>query len=312
MRVLLTGGCGYVGSVLVPKLLAAGHEVKVFDIGWFGFYHEKHPNLFVFNSGFLNANCGPSVDAIIHLAAIANDPTGDLDPKLTWETNALGTMRLADMAARSLVKQFIYASSGSVYGVNDAPQITEDLPLEPLTEYNKTKMVAERCVLSYADRMQVQIVRPATVCGWSPRMRLDTVINRHTMQALDKGRITVYGGAQVRPHITIEDMTDLYCWLLNRPHLTGIYNAGFENYTVDATAMGIALTCGAEIEHQPTTDPRSYRMNSDKLVAAGFTPRMTVARTILDLQARYAAGQLKDGPLMHNLDRMRELNIGTH
>ena len=309
-RVCVTGGCGYVGSVLVPKLLAAGHEVWVFDIGWFGLYHKKHENLFVFHSSFTNAAqaCGKSLDAIIHLAAVANDPAGDLDPKLTWETNALGTMQLADAAARALVKQFIYASSGSVYGVNDAPQITEDLPLEPLTEYNKTKMVAERCVLSYAHQMQVQIVRPATVCGWSPRQRLDVIINRHALQALSTGTITVHGGKQMRPHITMDDMTDLYCWLLNRPHLTGIFNAGFEDYTVEATAMGIALTCNADIKYLPSTDPRSYRMNSDKLRNAGFEPRMNVARTILDLKARYAAGTFKDGPECHNIETMRRLH----
>ena len=147
MRVLVTGGCGYVGSVLVPKLLAAGHLVRVVDLQWFGNYLVQHPCLTVEQADF--RQCEVNEDAVIHLAAIANDPHGDLDPKLTWETNALGTMQLADKAARSGVKQFIYASSGSVYGISDAPQVTEDLPLFPLSEYNKTKMVAERVVLSY-------------------------------------------------------------------------------------------------------------------------------------------------------------------
>ncbi len=307
-RVLVTGGCGFVGSVLVPKLLAEGHSVVNCDIGWFG---RETKALTLLRTDFRELKTPLwEFDAVIHLAGIANDPGGDLDPKLTWETNALGTMQLAALAHKSLVKQFIYASSGSVYGVNNSPQITEETPLDPLTEYNKTKMVAERCVLSYADRMQVQIVRPATVCGWSPRMRLDVVINRHTYQALSKGMITVFGGEQMRPHIHIHDLCDLYCWLLAHPEKTGIFNAGFENYSVDTTARGIALQVGAEIEHKPTNDPRSYRMNSDKLLAAGFTPKYRVMDAVKDLQEAYADGNLRDGPECHNLERMKELRLG--
>ena len=139
------------------------------------------------------------VDTIIHLASIANDPCGDLNPKLTWEVSALATMQLADYAKRYGVKQFIYASSGSVYGIKDEPQVTEELELKPISEYNKTKMVAERVLLSYQNDMAVQIIRPATVCGYSPRMRLDVSVNMLTMQALSKGKITVFGGKQTRP-----------------------------------------------------------------------------------------------------------------
>jgi nucleoside-diphosphate-sugar epimerase len=306
MRVCVTGSSGFVGSILVPKLLAEGHIVTGIDLEWFGRNLKRHENFEGLKVDFMALKDLSACDAIIHLAAVANDPGGDLDPVLTWETNALGTMRLADLAARSLVKQFIYASSGSVYGVNDAPQITEELPLEPLTAYNKTKMVAERCVLSYAHQMQVQIVRPATVCGWSPRMRLDTVINRHAFQALSKGKITVYGGEQMRPHIHIDDMCDLYCWLIAHPEKTGIFNAGFENYSVDTTARGIALQVGAEIEHLPANDPRSYRMNSDKLLATGFTPKYRVMDAVKDLQDAYADGKLKDSEECHNVLTMQK------
>lgn len=302
MRVLVTGGQGYIGSVLVPNLLEQGHDVGVADVEWFGRNLEPHPNLTCWKMDFRDIDYLGKYDAVIHLAAIANDPSGDLDPKLTWEVNALGTMQLADIAARSLVKQFIYASSGSVYGVNDAPKITEDLPLKPLTEYNKTKMVAERCVLSYAHQMQVQIVRPATVCGYSPRQRLDVVINRHTMQALTKGKITVLGGEQMRPHIHMQDMVRLYCWLLEHPEKTGIFNAGFEDYSVSTTAMGIALSCNATIETKEANDPRSYRMNSDKLLAAGFEPKYRVMDAVEELKAAYAAGDLKDVENCYNIE----------
>src|SRR5438552_1430748 len=174
--------------------------------------------------------------AIIHLASIANDPCGDLNPKLTWEVSALATMQLADQSVRHGVRQFIYASSASVYGLKEEEQVTEDLELKPISEYNKTKMVAERVLLSYRDEMIVQIIRPATVCGYSPRMRLDVSVNMLTMQALTPGRITVFGGNQVRPNIHIDDVTDLYLFLLDHPQLRGVYNAGFENLSISDIA----------------------------------------------------------------------------
>ena len=198
MNILVTGACGYKGTVLVPKLLKAGHKVRAIDTMWFGNFLPEHENLVCIKGDVIRTEDVDitGVDAIIHLASIANDPTGDLNPKLTWETSCLATMRLADLAARQGIQRFIYASSGSVYGVQEAQDVTEDLPLLPLSEYNKTKMVSERVLLSYSDRMAVQIVRPATVCGISARMRLDVSVNLLTMAALSKGEITVFGGEQ--------------------------------------------------------------------------------------------------------------------
>lgn len=304
MLVLVTGGCGYIGSVLRPKLEAAGHSVFVCDIGWFGLHGNPR------NAGradIRTINTLHSPDVVIHLAAVANDPTGDLDPKLTWEINALATMRLADMAVMEGVKQFIYASSGSVYGVSDAPEVTEETPLDPITEYNKTKMVAERCLLSYADKMAVQILRPATVCGYSPRMRLDVVVNRFAMQALTTSKIEVLGGKQMRPNIHIQDMADLYLWMLERPHLTGIWNAGFENLSVMEIARKVESYINCAIVEKPSNDPRSYRMNSDKLLAAGFKPKRTVDDAIGGIVAQYAAGLLKDDECHYNINVMKKL-----
>jgi nucleoside-diphosphate-sugar epimerase len=175
MKVFVTGGCGYKGTVLVPKLLERGHEVTAFDIQWFGNRLRPHPSLTVIKGDVRNpAEYDLSgLDAVIHLSSIANDPAGDLDPKLTWEVNCLATMQLADKAKRQGVRRFIFASSGSVYGVKKELQVTEDLELLPISEYNKTKMCAERILLSYKHDMVVQIVRPATVCGFSPTMRND-------------------------------------------------------------------------------------------------------------------------------------------
>jgi nucleoside-diphosphate-sugar epimerase len=308
MKVLVTGACGYKGTVLVPKLLAAGHDVLALDIMWFGNDLPRHPRLQTLKADVTAPEQVPleGVDAIIHLSSVANDPCGDLDPKLTWEVSCLATMRLADKAARMGIKHFIYASSGSVYGLKEEEQVIEDLELVPLSEYNKTKMVAERVLMSYSDRMVVQIVRPATVCGLSPRMRLDVSVNMLTMQALTRGEITVLGGDQTRPNIHIDDITDLYLFLLVHPGVTGIYNAGFENLSIRTIAEMAAQEARAEIKVLPSNDPRSYRVNSDKLLATGFRPKKTVADAIDEICVAYRSGKLKDEERFHNLKWMQK------
>ena len=215
-------------------------------------------------------------------------------------------MQLADRAARLGIRRFIYASSGSVYGLKEEPQVKEDLELVPLSEYNKTKMVAERVLLSYADRMIVQIVRPATVCGVSPRMRLDVSVNMLTMQALTRGEITVLGGEQTRPNIHIDDITDLYLFLLERPDVVGVYNAGFENLSILEIARMATERANAGIKILPSNDPRSYRVNSDKLLATGFKPKKSVAHAIDEICVAYRAGTLVDDERCHNLKWMQK------
>jgi nucleoside-diphosphate-sugar epimerase len=307
MKVLVTGACGYKGTVLVPKLLERGHDVVAVDVMWFGNFLAPHPSLTVIQADVRDRAAIDlrGVGAIIHLASVANDPCGDLDPTLTWEVGALATMRLADQAARAGVGQFIYASSGSVYGIKDEAQVTEDLTLCPISVYNKAKMVAERVVLSYADAMAVQIVRPATVCGFSPRMRLDVSVNMLTMQALTDRRITVFGGDQVRPNIHVDDIADVYIHLLERPELRGVYNAGFENLSILKIAETVAARIPADIVVTPSNDPRSYRVNSDKLLATGFRPRHTVDDAISQLAALHATGVLTNQDRFHNLKWMQ-------
>ena len=307
MKLFVTGACGYKGTVLVPKLLKAGHEVVAFDIMWFGNFLQPHPRLKVVEGDVRDIESIDlrGVDAVVHLASVANDPCGDLDPKLTWEISALATMQLADKAVRQGVRRFVYASSGSVYGIKDEAQVTEDLELKPISEYNKTKMVAERVLLSYAEQMAVQIVRPATVCGYSPRMRLDVSVNLLTMQALSREHITVFGGAQTRPNIHIEDVTDLYLFMLEHPELRGVYNAGFENISIMEIAERVTEHAPAKITVTESNDPRSYRINSDKLLSAGFRPKRTVDDAIKELVHRYRLGELKDEERFHNLKWMQ-------
>jgi nucleoside-diphosphate-sugar epimerase len=307
--VLVTGACGYKGSVLTPKLLERGYHVIALDLQWFGNHLAEHPNLSVIKGDVRNtASIDLShVDAIVHLASIANDPCGDLDPKLTWEVSALATMQLLDAAKRNGVKHFVYASSGSVYGVKREEQVTEELSLEPISEYNKTKMVAERVVLSYAKDMSVSIIRPATVCGISKRMRLDVSVNMLTMQALSKGKITVFGGEQVRPNIHIDDITNLYLAILHAPSLySGIFNAGFENLSILDIANLVQQKVPCEIEITASSDPRSYRINSDKLLKTGFKPGKTVSDAIDEIRNAYARGELLDEPNCYNLAWMQK------
>ena len=308
MKILVTGGCGYKGHVLIPKLLNRGDEVVALDTMWFGNFLTPHPRLKIVEADIRDIEKIDlaGVDAVIHLSSVANDPCGDLNPKLTWEVSALATMQLADKAKRKGVKRFIYASSGSVYGVKDEPQVTEDLELKPISEYNKTKMVAERVLLSYSDDMVVQIVRPATVCGYSPRMRLDVSVNMLTMQALSKGKITVFGGMQTRPNIHIDDITDVYLHLIDHPEVTGIYNAGFENISILDIAKLVTKYVPVEIVVTESNDPRSYRVNSDKLLATGFKPKKTVEDAVHEIIEKYRAGMLKDEEHFYNLKWMQK------
>ena len=308
MNIFITGACGYKGTVLVPKLLNLGHKVTAFDIMWFGNHLDEHPNLIITQGDirFADKLDLSGFDAIIHLSSVANDPCSDLNPLLTWEISCLATMRLADKAARQGIKHFIYASSGSVYGLKDEPNVTEDLELVPLSEYNKTKMVGERVLLSYADQMTVQIVRPATVCGISKRMRLDVAVNLLTMQALTTGNIIVLGGDQTRPNIHIDDITDLYVFLLGRSDIQGIFNAGFENISIIDIAKMVAQKTNATIVTKASNDPRSYRVNSSKLLATGFTPKKTVAHAIDEITLAFKAGQLKDEERFYNLKWMQK------
>jgi nucleoside-diphosphate-sugar epimerase len=308
MKILVTGGCGYKGHVLVPKLLARGHTVHVIDTMWFGNFMHDHPDLTVTTGTVLEPEAInlDGVHAIIHLASIANDPCGDLNPALTWETSALATMQMADRAARAGVKQFLYASSGSVYGISDEEQVTEDLELKPISEYNKTKMVSERVLMSYMDDMAVQIIRPATVCGLSPRMRFDVSVNLLTMAALTKGEITVFGGKQTRPNVHIEDIADAYLHFLDNPAHTGIFNVGFENLSILDIANMVADVVPSKVTVTESSDPRSYRVNSDKLLATGFVPKKTVRDAIGEIVSAYNAGDLKNEPHFHNLKWMQD------
>lgn len=310
MKILITGGCGYIGSVLTQKLLDQGHHVTVYDILWFGNFLKEHKQLKILQGDVRNPDAIPmeGIDAIIHLANIANDPCGDLNAKLAWEVNVLATMGLVERAIAHHVKQFILSSSGSVYGVKNEPQVTEELSPVPISDYNKTKMISERVLLSYKGKIIVQIVRPATVCGYSPRMRLDLSVNMLTVQALTNGRITVFGGDQTRPNIHIQDITDVFIHFLNLGEkATGIYNAGFANISILDIAKMAAEFIPSEIIVTESNDPRSYRLNADKLLGTGFRPRFKVVDAIQEIIEAFHTGRLKDEDGCYNIRTMKQI-----
>jgi nucleoside-diphosphate-sugar epimerase len=323
-RVLVTGGAGYVGAVLVPKLLRHGYRVRVLDLFLFGEQVldevQGHPHLETLR-GDLRA---PAVvrrslmgcDAVIHLACISNDPSFELDPALGKSINYDAFRPLVENARASGVRRFIYASSSSVYGIKQEERVTETLTLEPLTDYSKYKALCESVLCEYqASDFATVILRPATVCGYSPRLRLDLTVNILTHQAYTYGRIRVFGGSQYRPNLHIEDMTDLYVRLLDLPdeRVAGkIWNTGGENLTVQEIADRIREVLGdrpIEIVHEPTADLRSYRICADLIHRdIGYLPQFTIADAARDLVAAFQAGRVPDSltdPRYYNIKTMQ-------
>ena len=309
MKILITGGCGYVGSVLTESLLEANHEIIVIDNQWFGNYLKPNINLINIKADIRDIDLIPmkDIDVVIHLANIANDPAVDLNPTLSWEVNVLAAQQLVEKAIRNGVKQFIYASSGSVYGVKDEADVTEELSLVPISVYNKTKMVAERVLLSYKDKLKIHCIRPATVCGLSPRMRLDVSVNMLTFQALKNKKITVYGGDQTRPNINMKDMINVYSHFINNIEIeSGCYNAGFENISILEIAELVKNKIDTEITVSSSNDPRSYRQNSNKLLSTGFKRKFNVESAIDEIIEAYTNGNLKETEQAYTVKWMKE------
>ena len=308
--VLVTGGAGYVGCVLVPKLLASGYSVVVYDVMLFGSVGlPSHPNLQVVAGDIRDVShfskVVQGVQSIIHLACISNDPSFELDPGLSKAINYDCFEPLVAACKSAGIRRFVYASTSSVYGVSDAPEVTENFPLVPLTDYNRYKGLSEPVLLRYqSPEFTTVIIRPATVCGYSPRMRLDLTVNILTNLAVNQRKITVFGGSQKRPNIHVEDIAELYVRLLELPDrmIAGeIFNAAYQNHTVSEIAEMVRKVveqempekAPIEVETTPSNDLRSYHVSSRKIAEKlGYVPKRSVEDAVRDLCIAFKAGKL--------------------
>ena len=323
-NIFVTGGAGYVGSNIVPKLLEIGYNVTVFDLFIYGDdVLTKHPNLKVIKGDIrdqpllelaINGH-----DSVIHLACISNDPSFELNPRLGKSINFDAFRPLVEISKRHMVKRFIYASSSSVYGIKDEEDVHEDIVLEPLTDYSKYKADCEKILNEYAsDDFTVTTVRPATVCGYAPRQRLDVVVNILTNFAYHKGSITVFGGRQLRPNLHIDDMSDSYVACLTAsPKLINrqAFNVGFENVSVAGLAEMVQKEIGMDVKvnFEETNDNRSYHVSSKKITEMiGFKPKKTIVDAINDLKSAFASNLLTnpmENELYYNIKRMQSLHL---
>ena len=312
MNILILGGGGYVGTPLTLKLLKnKKNKITVVDTFWFGNFLKKNKRLKVIKKDIreVNTKWFKGIDCIIHLANIANDPAVDLTPSLSWDVNVIASMKIMKLAIKNKVKKFIFASSGSVYGVKKEKKVTEDLDLVPISVYNKTKMIAERVFMSFKDKIRINCIRPATVCGVSPRMRFDVSVNLLTLQAIKKKQITVFGGNQIRPNIHLQDMIRLYEFFLKRNIPSGFYNAGFENLKIINIAKMIQKKINVKIKVLKSNDPRSYRQDSSKLLRLGFKTKYGVNDAIDELIALNQRKKIKANISNFTVKWMKKLKI---
>lgn len=324
---MVTGGAGYVGSVLVPKLLEAGHKVTVLDLYLYGdklFEHLRgNPDLREVKGDLRDpavvADALRGCNAVIHLACISNDPSFELDPTLGKSINYDAFRPLVRASKAVGVQRFIYASSSSVYGVKSEPEVTEDLACEPLTDYSKFKAMCETVLAE--ERVPGFVtctIRPATVCGYGPRQRLDVVVNILTNHAVHNGRIRVLGGTQKRPNLHIDDMAEAYLFLLQQPDEkidNKTYNVGFENHTLMQLSDIVKEVVGGKIEVvvEPTNDLRSYHVSSEKIRRElGFKPKRTIENAVVDLVDAFRGGRLPnsmDDARYYNIKLMQSVHL---
>ena len=323
-KILITGGAGYIGAVLTPYLLNKGHKITVIDLMIYGKeVLSKNPNLRIVKGDIRNINLLekelPNHEVVIHLACISNDPSFELNPKLGKSINLDAFTPLVEISKKNLVKRFIYASTSSVYGIKKEKDVNETMSLEPLTDYSKYKVDCEVILKKYiSENFTPIVIRPATVCGYSPRQRLDVVVNILTNLAYHKRSVSVFGGKQLRPNIHIEDMAKAYEALILAPKskVSGeIFNAGYENRSVLELANTVKRVIGNDVnlKFSPTNDNRSYHISSKKIKKIlDFEPTNTISDAVNDLKLAFKKGLLPNSltdEKYFNIKRMAAINL---
>ena len=295
MKIFVTGGCGYIGAELVPFLLKKGHKIISADIQYFGNPLKKHKNLknIKINLKDLKQKHLKGVDIVIHLAAISNDPAALLNAKITWDTNVLNTLHLLTLSKNAKIKKFLFASSGSVYGISKKNKVDENVKLVPVSEYNKTKMIGEILVRNFNKFFKTTILRPGTVCGFSRNLRLDLTLNALTFSALQKKKIFINGGKQIRPQLNIKDMIGVYDFFI-RKNYYGTYNIGFENLSINKVGNLVKNKIkNSIILKKPIFDIRSYRLYAGKINKIGFKSKYSSSDAIDELIKEFKNGSFK-------------------
>ena len=323
-KVFIIGGAGYVGSALVPKMLESGYHVTVYDLFIYGEdVLEKDPNLITIKGDVRNIDLLEvylkGFDYVIHLACISNDPSFELNPELGKSINLDSFKPLVKLSRDLKIKRFIYASSSSVYGIKKEKNVIETLALEPLTDYSKFKVECEKILSEFtSSEFETVIIRPATVCGYAKRQRLDVVVNILTNLAFNKRKIKVFGGDQLRPNIHIQDMVNVYLEVIkaDKDLVNGeIFNAGYDNFTVNDIALTVKEVIGddIEIETLPTDDNRSYHVSSEKIKKyLNFKPQHTIKDAIKDLKKAFEEEKLPnslDDSRYFNIKKMQEIKL---
>ena len=309
-KILITGGCGYVGSLLVDTLRKKNYSITVLDTLWFGKNLPKDKSIKFIKEDIRNTDKInlKGFNTVIHLANISNDPSAQIDPNISWEINVLASYQLLIKAKKSGVKKFIYASSGSVYGIKKEKKVTENLSLIPITTYNKTKLIFEKLLMSTSSKdFKTYCLRPGTICGHSPRTRFDLSVNILTLRALKNKVIKVFGGSQFRPHIHIKDMIRVYEHFLTKNISSGIYNTSNECFTINKLAKFVQKRTESKLVYYKSNDIRSYRLNADKLLRTGFSFKYKVEDAINELIYLYSKNKLKDNLNSYNLKKMQKL-----
>ncbi len=323
-KIFITGGAGYVGSVLTPYLLSKGFKVTVLDLMIYGSsVLSKNKNLTIIKGDIRDKNLMnkilPDHDAVIHLACISNDPSFELNPKLGKSINLDAFEPLVKISKKNSIKRFIYASSSSVYGIKKEKDVDELKSLEPLTDYSRFKAECEKILFKYeSSDFTTTVIRPATVCGYGPRQRLDVVVNILTNLAYHNRKILVLGGNQLRPNIHIIDMARVYETLLTKDKdlISGqIFNAGYENQKVIDLAGIVKKVIGndVKIEIQKSNDNRSYHISSNKIKKVlNFSTERTIEDAVKDLKNAFDQGLLKDtltNDSYFNIKKMNSINL---